>query len=265
MRRCDCYAHLKRLSDQKGNNELKLINFFKRKTMIGKSSKCDVRFDGSDYPMAILKVHASFEMLDTGITVKDLSTNGVFVNNEKISMKILRDGDVVIFGNGKIIKKFEKPIPSIGCDEESVLTSTSECCLYTVSEDIGRYGVEMDKLKETLSCPVCKNLIVIPTPMNVDILNVFNGNRKVYGEVIVSKLLKEIREWTESEKDEVKALFKKAKGKEREYWATTLGFSKAELMRMKEKEIEMMLENLRISCEKRREPKDKNNKIVFIY
>ncbi|KAL7721671.1 FHA domain containing protein [Entamoeba marina] len=345
LRRCDCYGHLKRLSDQKGSNAPKLIHFFKRKTMIGRSSKCDVRFDSLDYPMTISRIHASFEMLDTGITVKDLSTNGVFVNNEKISMKILRDGDIVIFGGGSgievgsiveqqqspfifqyvIVKKFEKPVPSIGYDEESVKTSTSECYLDTVSEDIGKGEVETNELRKSLSCPVCKNLIVIPTAYecghsvcltcDLEYSNNFGLNHacpvcckeigakskpfmienlvknlleslsdveramyieryesaemylmeteKVYGEVIVSKLPKEIREWTESEKDEVKVLFKKAKGKEREYWATTLGFSKAELMRMKEKEIEMMLENLRISYEKEENQKIKTARLFL--
>lgn len=62
------------------------------KALIGRDAACDIRLDG----LQISKRHAQIVADTNGFTIEDLgSTNGVFVNGERISRRVLSEGDLV--------------------------------------------------------------------------------------------------------------------------------------------------------------------------
>jgi hypothetical protein len=63
-------------------------------TTIGRSPECDIHLDSS----GISRVHARLRPLDYGIEVEDLkSTNGSFLNGQRIGVGIARIGDEIAF------------------------------------------------------------------------------------------------------------------------------------------------------------------------
>ncbi|MFC5577788.1 FHA domain-containing protein [Lysobacter niabensis] len=63
-------------------------------TTIGRSPECDIHLDSS----GISRVHARLRPLDYGIEVEDLkSTNGSFLNGQRIGIGIARVGDEIAF------------------------------------------------------------------------------------------------------------------------------------------------------------------------
>ena len=90
----------------------------KTRTAIGRDAKCDValQWDG------ISRVHAEIEgigsdigfstaaggRMHTAFRVRDCgSSNGVFVNNVKVTESLLRDGDMLAFGRGRAVRTGE--------------------------------------------------------------------------------------------------------------------------------------------------------------
>ena len=87
----------------------------KTRTVIGRDAKCDVALEWD----GISRVHAYIEGVgsDTGIStavggrmhtafrVRDCgSSNGVFLNNVKVTESLLRDGDMLAFGRGRALR-----------------------------------------------------------------------------------------------------------------------------------------------------------------
>ncbi|MFP4417878.1 MAG: FHA domain-containing protein [Fibrobacterota bacterium] len=66
------------------------------KYRIGRDPKCEVRIDDQD----VSRVHAQLLWNGEIVTIEDLrSTNGIFLNGEKIICKKLVNGDIVAFGS----------------------------------------------------------------------------------------------------------------------------------------------------------------------
>lgn len=62
---------------------------------IGRGDECDITLDG----LQISKRHAKFQKTNGGVTIEDLgSTNGVFVNGERIGKRVIAVGDIVQIG-----------------------------------------------------------------------------------------------------------------------------------------------------------------------
>ncbi|ELP86408.1 hypothetical protein EIN_030890 [Entamoeba invadens IP1] len=182
---CDCYAHLVKMDRDSKSNAPTLIHLYKKNTVLGRSSQCDVVFDSLIHPMSISRTHAKLEITEEGIVIRDSSTNGVFVNNEKVNFRILKDGDIITLAGGKGIqngKHFEQPNspfkfqyvvlkkgkrPSALLENTSeLLTSTSETCLDTVSEEYYSMNLRADTVKGNCTCSMCKKLFVVPITLN---------------------------------------------------------------------------------------------------
>ena len=112
-----CLKAMAMLEVYKGGREVMPESFaiLKTKTIIGRDSKCDVTlgWDGMS------RVHAEIEgmgrraefstaaggRMHTAFCVRDRgSSNGVFVNNIKVSESLLRDGDTLAFGRGRAVR-----------------------------------------------------------------------------------------------------------------------------------------------------------------
>jgi hypothetical protein len=87
----------------------------KTRTTIGRDAKCDVTLEWD----GVSRVHAEIEgtgsdigfstaaggRMHTAFRVRDCgSSNGVFVNNVKVTESLLRDGDMVSFGRGRAVR-----------------------------------------------------------------------------------------------------------------------------------------------------------------
>ena len=61
-------------------------------TIVGRGKRCDISFPGTH----LSKAHARFEYSDRGLSVIDLdSTNGIFVNDQRVTIAALSPGDNV--------------------------------------------------------------------------------------------------------------------------------------------------------------------------
>ncbi|BFU24343.1 FHA domain containing protein [Entamoeba histolytica HM-1:IMSS-B] len=185
QRKCDCYAHLIKESTDSNSNAPTLIHLFKKITTLGRQSKCDVVFDSLIHPMNISRIHAKLEMTADGVVISDLSTNGIFVNNEKVTFKTLRDGDLITLAGGKsieigtifkqpsssfnfryeVLKKGESPTTNID-NTSDFLTSTSENCLDTVSDEYYSMNLRANTVRGNVTCPMCKKLFVVPITLS---------------------------------------------------------------------------------------------------
>lgn len=67
---------------------------------IGRTVKNDIVIDN----LAVSSLHASIHNTDNGVVLEDMnSTNGTFVNDEKIHHHNLQDGDVITIGKHQIV------------------------------------------------------------------------------------------------------------------------------------------------------------------
>ncbi len=90
---------VKKALASKGKKEMvKRVNLDPNKKVIGRNETCDIKMAHSD----VSGEHAVLERLSDGkIALADKgSTNGTFVNGERISYRVLHKGDVITLGNG---------------------------------------------------------------------------------------------------------------------------------------------------------------------
>ncbi len=74
----------------------KNYNFSPGKIRIGRDSECDIELDH----LMVSRVHAEIDFAGDSISIKDLnSTNGTFVNGEKVSSANIRPGDMLTIGD----------------------------------------------------------------------------------------------------------------------------------------------------------------------
>jgi pSer/pThr/pTyr-binding forkhead associated (FHA) protein len=67
---------------------------------IGRALECDI----SILEPALSRKHAELELMDDGLTIRDLgSVNGTYVNGEKVDEQGLNDGDLLQFGKIRFI------------------------------------------------------------------------------------------------------------------------------------------------------------------
>jgi pSer/pThr/pTyr-binding forkhead associated (FHA) protein len=90
-----------------------------RKFMIvGRGVEADITINEP----TVSKKHAQLTSFDSGFLLKDLdSSNGTFINNQRIQEAYLGDGDLVTFGEAKFIFSFPKET-SVIHEEESELS-----------------------------------------------------------------------------------------------------------------------------------------------
>jgi hypothetical protein len=94
------------------------FGIFKTRTTIGRDCKCDIALEWD----GISRVHAEIEgtgsdagfstasggRMHTAFRVRDCgSSNGVFVNNIKVTESLLRDGDTLALGRGRAVRPGE--------------------------------------------------------------------------------------------------------------------------------------------------------------
>ena len=97
------------------NKILKKIETEKSEITIGRSSSADIQIDN----LAVSKLHARILNQRHQYTVEDLnSTNGTFLNGEKIVKAILKHNDLVTIGKHSLKISYEKeskkPIQDFG-------------------------------------------------------------------------------------------------------------------------------------------------------
>jgi predicted nucleic acid-binding Zn-ribbon protein len=82
-----------------GGEELQIVALTREWTRIGRSLAADVRFDDP----TVSRRHALIVRQPDGVRVlDDRSLNGVFVNDERIEGRLLRDGDEIIVGRYRL-------------------------------------------------------------------------------------------------------------------------------------------------------------------
>jgi hypothetical protein len=85
--------------DGQGNTTFPL---YKRNTTIGRSRRSDIRINGQ----FVSRIHARLLTRSIGTVIEDLgSKNGILVNSELVTRRVLKDGDIVSFG-GKLDFKY---------------------------------------------------------------------------------------------------------------------------------------------------------------
>ncbi len=91
-----------------GDSELRIAPLTREWTRIGRSLAADVRFDDP----TVSRRHALIVRQPDGVRVlDDRSLNGVFVNDERIDGKLLRDGDEIIVGRHRLSFLVVSPQP----------------------------------------------------------------------------------------------------------------------------------------------------------
>jgi len=80
-------------------DEVKVIALEREWTRVGRSLAADVRFDDP----TVSRRHALIVRQADGVRVlDDRSLNGVFVNNERVEWRVLRDGDEIVVGRYRL-------------------------------------------------------------------------------------------------------------------------------------------------------------------
>lgn len=94
--------------DAEGDQQILVVEEGATSLWVGRSSSADIELDFDDQ---VSKLHAQLEVVGDECTLLDdgLSTNGSFVNEERVSgRQLLRDGDVLRFGRSSIV--YRQPI-----------------------------------------------------------------------------------------------------------------------------------------------------------
>ena len=81
-------------------------------TTVGRSPECDICLDSS----GISRLHARLRPLDYGVEIEDLkSTNGSFLNGQRIGVAIARTGDEIAFDQLRFrVTEVRKPRQATG-------------------------------------------------------------------------------------------------------------------------------------------------------
>jgi pSer/pThr/pTyr-binding forkhead associated (FHA) protein len=74
---------------------------------IGRGTKCDVRV--SDSAKGVSRVHCVIEKERANWRLLDYSTNGTFVNGQRVQERLLKDGDKIIVGPVTITFASKRP------------------------------------------------------------------------------------------------------------------------------------------------------------
>lgn len=83
---------------------------------IGRIARNDIVIDN----LAISSLHAMVQNTEHGAVLEDMnSTNGTFVNDNKINLHNLKDGDVISIGKHKITFFSESAAPSVNYNSKS--------------------------------------------------------------------------------------------------------------------------------------------------
>lgn len=91
----------------------------KKDITIGRTADNDIVIDN----LAVSTQHATIHNMSVGIVLEDLrSTNGTFVNDNKIIRHTLEDGDVIGIGKHQILFFKEAAYATAGSDEQSEAT-----------------------------------------------------------------------------------------------------------------------------------------------
>jgi pSer/pThr/pTyr-binding forkhead associated (FHA) protein len=94
-----------RLSLKFNNTVLKEIESNKEEITIGRNEDCDIQVDN----MAVSGEHAKIIRGSGHYFIVDLnSTNGTFVNEEKITKRILEENDAITIGKHTLLPSFRK-------------------------------------------------------------------------------------------------------------------------------------------------------------
>ncbi len=93
------------------------------KTVLGRHVECDIRIDDQ----GISRRHAELEVTGEGLVVRDLgSSNGTFVNGEKVSEKTLSVGDEVRFDTLRFLVQTPAVPDKPGNESKTAVSSAAE-------------------------------------------------------------------------------------------------------------------------------------------
>ncbi|MCW8929658.1 MAG: FHA domain-containing protein [Gammaproteobacteria bacterium] len=91
----------------------------KKDITIGRTSTNDIAIDN----LAVSSHHATVHQIDGNALLEDMgSTNGTFVNDNKITRHTLQDGDIIGVGKHQILFFKESAFSTAGSDEQSEAT-----------------------------------------------------------------------------------------------------------------------------------------------
>ncbi len=91
----------------------------KKEITIGRTAKNDITIDN----LAVSSHHATVHALQGGAMVEDMdSTNGTFVNDNKIVRHTLKDGDIIGLGKHQILFFNQSVFSAAGSDDQSEAT-----------------------------------------------------------------------------------------------------------------------------------------------
>ncbi|MCU7836801.1 MAG: FHA domain-containing protein [gamma proteobacterium symbiont of Taylorina sp.] len=97
------------------DQEIQEYIFDKPEIFIGRTSKNDITIDN----LAVSSQHASIQNTKEGAVLLDNnSTNGTFVNDNKITRHVLKEKDVISIGKHQIEYYYDALFSSSGSDEE---------------------------------------------------------------------------------------------------------------------------------------------------
>lgn len=86
---------------------------------IGRTASNDIAIDN----LAVSSHHATIHHMEKGAVVEDMkSTNGTFVNDNKVSRHVLKDGDIIGIGKHQILFFNQSAFSTAGSDAQSEAT-----------------------------------------------------------------------------------------------------------------------------------------------
>lgn len=106
------------LEGKEGDRTGKRLDLQRGETLVGRGSACHLQIKDPK----ISRMHASIKVEVTGLTITDLgSTSGTFVNDKRVTSKLLKAGDVIRLGDSSFTVCFKQDsIPTV-LDSESVV------------------------------------------------------------------------------------------------------------------------------------------------
>ncbi len=101
----------------KTDGRKKSIPLTKKTTTLGRDADCDLRIPID----SCSRKHCQFTLQDNSLRIKDLgSSNGTFVNNQRINETRLNDGDKLTIGPVVLTVQIEDSIDGADLDEDPI-------------------------------------------------------------------------------------------------------------------------------------------------